>query len=162
MLKDIIFSLVIGHVEVVCLRLLALREHVHVRLAHTDLTSILLHALEQTLVESHAWVLLLLNWLHLLLLAVIDLLLSSGWLLVSSVAAAAATHHGTDGLVAHLGARSESRSLHHGAHQAATTEAHSTALLRSGLIWLRRGPGWGCLGPGGAPTREEATTTTTS
>ena len=145
--------------------MLALREHVHVRLAQIDLTSVLLHAPEQTLVESHAWVLLLLlNWLHLLTSStrVIDLL-SGGWLLVSSMAAATASHHGTDGLVAHLGARSESRSLHHGAHQTAPAEAHSTALLRrSRLIWLRRGPGRGCLGPRRAPAREEATATTAS
>lgn len=67
-------------IHIVSLGLLALSEHVHVALAHADLASVLLHALEQALVEAHAGVLQLLLWRSLLLVATVAVV---NWLLLS-------------------------------------------------------------------------------
>merc|ERR1712241_222207 len=65
-------SLIVSHAGIT----LTLCKHVHVVLTQGDLTSVLLEACDETLIEGHAWILLLLSGLRHSLLTVLSWLLS--------------------------------------------------------------------------------------
>ena len=123
-------------------------KHVHIALAHVDFSAVLVVARKQILIEAHAWVLLHLLLLHLLLGLVIAahlLGLSLRWgLLTMATVTGATAHEPTDGLVTDLGASSESHTCSYGAHKTTAAE-HATALLL-GSSWV--GPGWSLRGSG--------------
>ena len=146
--------------------ILALLQGIHVHLACSDVVRLVLQTLKQTLVESEAWVLLLLS----LGLSCVLLGLSVGWLLLllldlllaRSTVARASTQHGADTLVSDLGSCTEGHTCGHGAHKATTASEHTTSLLLL-LGWClltRRGSCWGSSRPRRTASAERSTSTT--
>ena len=155
-------SLIVSHAGIT----LTLCKHVHVVLTQGDLTSVLLEACDETLIEGHAWILLLLSGLRHSLLTVLSWLLSVLLLgrltlvvaFVATTMTTTASHHSTDSLMSYFRASTEGHTCSHSAHKT-THHATSLGLLGSRLCaWCLCWRPWGCSWGTCRASSEESTT----
>ena len=121
---------------------LALGQHVHVVLAHSNLVLVRFQAVHEVAVESLTWVLLsillwlgllsILNWLN--WLSLLNLL---SWLSLTA-AGASSTHDSSNGLVGNFRASSEC----HSCHQSLAESTHHSSRLSWGLSWWMSSWSW--------------------